>query len=150
MVIGDDMTEGGVMTRAVAIVKSTMTIGCLAAMVIGTTACSDSPTEPSAPSIATIQVGAETFTVLLTTEEQVDAAEAAKAGGKASIPVGKIVAGGDVNTGWTWHLEEVKFAETTIELCDGLPSAVEKMGPAFGNGQYCPWSAKVTEIKPAS
>jgi hypothetical protein len=117
---------------------------------IAASSCDDSPTAPSAPAIARFQVGSETFRVLLTTDEQVRAAEAAQDGARANIPVGRIVSGSDVNTGWTWHLEGVTFAETTIELCDGLPSEVEKQGPAFGNGQYCPWSARVMSIDPAS
>ena len=113
-------------------------------------ACDSSPTAPEPPAIATIQVGTESFRVLLTTEEQVEAAEAARAGGRASIPVGRIVAGAGINTGWTWHLEDVTFAEVSIELCDGLPSHVEKLGTTFGNGQYCPWTAKVMSIGESS
>jgi hypothetical protein len=109
--------------------------------------CSDGPTAPSAPAVATFQVGSESFRVLLKTEAQVRGAEAAQAGGQARIPVGRIVAGTDVNTGWTWHLEDVTFAQVTIELCDGIPSDVEKAGTSFGNGQYCPWSARVTNLR---
>jgi len=114
---------------------------------VATTSCNDSPTAPSAPAVATFQVGNESFRVLLKTEAQVQGAEAAQGGGQARIPVGRIVTGTDVNTGWTWHLENVTFAQVTIELCDGIPSDVEKAGTAFGNGQYCPWSARVTSIQ---
>lgn len=127
-----------------------MTTLVLALSVAGTISCDDSPTAPTAPAVVTFQVGSESFKALLTTDEQVEAAEAAQDGGKASIPVGRIVAGGDVNTGYTWHLEGVEFAEVTVEVCDGVPSDVEKAGTAFGNGQYCPWTAKVTRIDPAS
>jgi hypothetical protein len=51
-----------------------------------------------------------------------------------------------VNTGWTWHLEDVTFAEVTIELCDGRPSDVERQGAQFGGGRFCPWTATVTRI----
>ena len=44
------------------------------------------------------------------------AARAAQSGGREKIPTGRIVAGTQVNTGWTWHLEGVTFAEVTIEL----------------------------------
>jgi hypothetical protein len=44
------------------------------------------------------------------------AARAAQSGGREKIPTGRIVAGTQVNTGWTWHLEAVTFAEVTIEL----------------------------------
>jgi len=108
---------------------------------------SDSPTSPSTMATVTLAVGTETFRVALTTPEQVAAARAAQAGGRARIPNGRIVAGTQVNTGWTWHLEDVAFAEATIELCDGRPSDVERQGPAFGGGRFCPWSATVIRIE---
>jgi hypothetical protein len=95
----------------------------------------------------TFRVGSESFRVRLVTPDQVRAAEAARAGGSASIPVGRIVAGTDVNTGWSWHLVDVSFAEAAIELCDGLPSFVEREGPRYANGQYCPWGARVVDIQ---
>jgi hypothetical protein len=123
----------------------------LAIITIGSTAfgvsCDDSPATPSPSAVVTFSVGAETFSVLLTSAEQIEAAEAARAGSRATIPVGRIVAGTGVNTGWTWHLENVTFAEVTIELCDGLPSDVERLGTRFGNGQYCPWGARVLEVR---
>jgi len=108
---------------------------------------SDSPTSPSTMATVTLAVGSETFRVALTTPEQVAAARAAQAGGRARIPNGRIVAGTQVNTGWTWHLEDVAFAEATIELCDGRPSDVERQGPAFGGGRFCPWRATVIRIE---
>jgi len=108
---------------------------------------SDSPTPPSTMATVTLAVGSEIFRVALTTPEQVAAARAAQAGGRARIPNGRIVAGTQVNTGWTWHLEDVAFAEATIELCDGRPSDVERQGPAFGGGRFCPWSATVIRIE---
>jgi hypothetical protein len=113
---------------------------------VATISCSDSPTAPSAPAVATFQVGSESFRVLLKTDSQIRSAEIARAGGQARIPIGRIVAGTEVNVGWTWHLEDVTFVDVTIELCDGIPSEVERAGTAFGNGQYCPWSARVTNI----
>jgi len=110
--------------------------------------CSDSPTAPSAPAIVTFRVVNETFRVLLTTPAQIAAAEAARAGGRAKIPVGRIVAGPQVNTPWSWHLEDVTFAELTVEVCDAVPSFVESSGgPAFALGTYCPWNAVVIGIK---
>ena len=108
---------------------------------------SDSPTSPSTMATVTLAVGSETFRVALTTPEQIAAARAAQAGGRARIPNGRIVAGTQVNTGWTWHLEDVAFAEATIELCDGRPSDVERQGSAFGGGRFCPWSATVIRIE---
>ena len=62
------------------------------------------------------------------------------------IPIGRIVAGTQVNSGWSWHLEDVTFAEVAIELCDGRPSDVERAGIQFGGGRFCPWNATVVRI----
>lgn len=110
----------------------------------------DSPTSPSNATVVTFRVQNETFRVRLTTREQVDAAKAARDGGPANIPTGRIVAGQDVNVGWSWHLEDVGFAEATIELCDGLPSYVEAAGASYGGGRFCPWSAEIVSIREPS
>lgn len=124
---------------------------CLAGAVTATTAtaaCDEgSPTGPSGGAIVTFRVGSESFRVRLVTEEQVRAAEAARNGGSARIPVGRIVAGPEVNTGWSWHLVDVSFADATIELCDGLPSFVEREGVRYANGTYCPWGAQIVSIQ---
>lgn len=105
-----------------------------------------SPTGPSSTAVVTFRVVNETFRVKLTSSTQVAAARAAQSGGRATIPNGQIVAGTQVNTGWSWHLEGVEFAEATIEVCDGLPSHVEREGTRFGGGRYCPWSATVIDL----
>jgi len=92
-------------------------------------------------------VANETFRVRLTGSEQIAAARAAQSGGRARIPNGRIVLGPDVNTGWSWHVEDVTFAEVTIEVCDGRPSDVERQGIAFGNGRFCPWTAAIVRIE---
>jgi hypothetical protein len=106
----------------------------------------DSPTAPSPTAVVTFSVGSETFRVALTTADQVAAARAAQDGGPARIPIGRVVEGTQINTGWSWHLEDVTFAEVTIELCDGRPSDVEHAGPQFGGGRFCPWTAAVVRI----
>lgn len=107
-------------------------------------ACSS--TGPSEGAIVTFRVADETFRVQLLDEVQVEAARRAQAGGPARIPNGRIVPGTSVNVGWSWHLEDVEFAEVTIEVCDGRPSDVEREGVRFGSGRFCPWSAEVTAI----
>jgi hypothetical protein len=109
--------------------------------------CDDSSTSPSALATATIAVANERFRVALTTPAQVEGARAAQAGGRARIPNGRIAAGTQVNAGWSWHLEDVEFVETTIELCDGRPSDVEREGAAFGGGRFCPWTATVVGVE---
>jgi hypothetical protein len=109
-------------------------------------ACSNGPASPSDGAYITFQVADETFRVLLVDDAQIEAARRAQAGGPARIPNGRIVAGSGVNTGWSWHLEDVAFAEATIELCDGRPSDVEREGVQFGGGRFCPWSAQILSL----
>lgn len=113
-----------------------------------TSACSDdnNPNAPSEGAVATFRVENETFRVHLTTPEQIRGAELALGSGPAKIPNGRLMAGTDVNDGYSWHLVDVTFAEVTIELCDGLPSEVQRAGVSFGGGRYCPWGARVLSI----
>jgi hypothetical protein len=127
-------------------IKRMIPIAAVAAAQLLLAACDDGPTAPSESAIVTFEVAGETFRVELTGERQIAAARAAQAGGAARIPLGRIVPGTGVNQGWSWHLEDVEFAEVTIELCDGRPSDVEKAGAQFGGGRFCPWSARVLTI----
>jgi hypothetical protein len=125
-------------------------IAVAALVLLGATinfACDDdSPTAPSEGAIVTFRVVDETFRVHLTTDEQIRGAELALGNGPAKIPNGRLVAGEDVNEGYSWHVVDVTFAEATIEVCDGLPSEVQRAGVNFGGGRYCPWSAQVVSI----
>jgi hypothetical protein len=132
--------------------RRTLTRRLLAPALLATSmaapACDEkSPTSPGSAAVVTFRVGSETFRIGLTTEEQVAAAEAARAGGQARIPVGRLRAGAGVNVGWSWHMVDVNFAEAAIELCDGLPSHVEAAGVGYANGSYCPWGAEITDIR---
>ena len=126
--------------------KRRIAAGTCAALVAACLAGCGSPTAPSGTATVTFRVVNETFRVQLTTAAQIAAARAAQAGGRAYIPNGRIVAGMQANLGWSWHLEDVEFAEAAIEVCDGLPSHVEREGTRFGGGRYCPWSASVITI----
>lgn len=111
-----------------------------------TSGCADGPTLPSHTAVVTFGVADETFRVQLVGEKQIEAARAARGGGSAPIPTGRIVPGVGVNSGWSWHLESVEFVEVAIELCDGRPSDVERQGTQFGGGRFCPWGARVLAI----
>ena len=130
------------MTRARSVRLATLTICAALAAACG----DDTLTSPSSVTVATLAVGGETFRVALTTAEQIAAAHAAQAGAEARIPIGRVAAGPQINTGWSWHLEEVAFVEVAIELCDGRPSDVERAGVQFGGGRFCPWAATVVRI----
>ena len=107
----------------------------------------DGPTAPSRGASVTFRVADETFRVYLLDEKQIDAAHRAANGGAARIPNGRVVTGTGVNIGWSWHLEDVEFAELTTEVCDGRPSDVEREGVTFGGGRFCPWTARVISIQ---
>jgi hypothetical protein len=108
--------------------------------------CGASPASPTRAAIVTFQVADEIFRVWLVGDDQISAAVRAQAGSGGRIPNGRIVDGTEVNSGWSWHLVDVSFAEVTIELCDGRPSDVEKAGVNFGGGRFCPWTARVVSI----
>jgi hypothetical protein len=110
-------------------------------------ACSgNEPTAPSRGALVTFRVADETFRLRLLDERQIDAAHQAANGGRSRIPNGRLVAGTSVNVGWSWHVEDVEFAELTTEVCDGRPSDVEREGVSFGGGRFCPWTARVVSI----
>ena len=73
-------------------------------------ACGDGATSPSDTAVVTVQVGNETFRMMVVGEQQIAAARAVRDGGQARIPFGRIVSGSQVNEGWSWHLEDVEFA----------------------------------------
>jgi hypothetical protein len=105
------------------------------------------PQSPSTDPIARVRVGDETFRIRLGTPHLQQAARAAQAGTGPRIPNGRIVMGTDINVGYSWHLEDVSFAQAAIELCDGRPSDVEREGEGWGGGRYCPWGATVIAIE---
>lgn len=107
----------------------------------------DGPTSPSRGAVVTFRVVDETFRVHLLDERQIAAAHQAANGGRARIPNGRVATGTGVNRGWSWHLEDVEFAELTTEVCDGRPSDVEREGVSFGGGRFCPWTARVIDIE---
>jgi hypothetical protein len=125
---------------------STFVTAVIVATCFGSACGGSTPTAPSPGALVTFAVASETFRVSLMSSDQVAAARAAQSGGQARIPNGRIVPGMQVNVGWSWHLEDVMFVESTIELCDGRPSDVERQGTGFGGGRFCPWTATVIRI----
>lgn len=136
------------------VLRASLTI----ALVVAASGCrSRTPTAPAPPAppapdlneVAIFLVGDEAFRFRLSTPALNNEAHELLATGRKRIPIGRIVQGTDVNAKWTWHLEDVSFADATIELCDGRPSDVEREGPGFGNGMFCPWFATIVGILPA-
>jgi hypothetical protein len=123
--------------------------------VIGLVGCADpgiSSPAPSAGIVVTFEVNhGERFRVLLTDPADQQIANGLLAGDEGpDIPNGRIVRRTGVNVGWSWSLDptDFEFADLTTEVCDGEPSDVES--GALTSDRYCPWSARVVEIEPAS
>ena len=132
----------------------------LGAVVLVAAACSGAgDASPSAspaaagPVVVTFEVaGGEQFRVLLTDPADIAIANRLVAGEDApSIPNGRVLRGvTGVNDGFTWSLDpdDFEFADVTIEVCDGIPSDVEK--GLVTSDHYCPWSAVIADIQPAT
>lgn len=118
---------------------------------VGLTACGESAiaTPQKEDVVVTIRVAdVEEYRIRLTDPADIEIARKLLAGEEAPrIPNGVVVRGDpDVNVGYTWHIdpESVEFADITVEVCDGLPSDVEK--GIITSDRYCPWSAEVIAI----
>lgn len=143
------------MTRRAA-ARGLARLGTLLAVATVAFACGGGDASP-APSggdgvIVTFAVaGGERFKVLLTDPADIDVANRLVAGEDApSIPNGRVIRETGVNEGWTWSIDPnaFEFAEITIEVCDGIPSDVE--AGLVTSDRYCPWSAVIADIQPAS
>jgi hypothetical protein len=126
---------------------------CLSAMLVG---CGGiAPWGQPAPTpgvVVTVRVAdAEEYRLRLADPQDIGIAQRLLAGELAPrIPNGRVVRGEvDVNVGYSWHIDpdSVEFADTTIEVCDGRPSDVER--GLITSDRYCPWWAKVVAVTPA-
>ena len=115
------------------------------------TACGNSaaPTPQKEGVVVTFRVAdVDEYKIRLTDPADIEIARKLLAGEEAPrIPNGVVVRGDpDVNVGYRWHIdpESVEFADSTMEVCDGLPSDVEN--GIITSDRYCPWSAEVIAI----
>ena len=118
-------------------------------VVLSACAPSATPTPPQEGVVVTFRVaGTEQYKIRLTDPADIEIARQLLAGEEAPrIPNGVVVRGDpDVNVGYTWHIDpaSVEFADFTTEVCDGLPSDVEKA--LITSDRYCPWAAEVTAM----
>lgn len=98
----------------------------------------------------TFEVVDETYRILLTDPADITNARRLLAGDDVpSIPNGLVLRGDSgVNDGYTWSIDpnDIEFADSTIEACDGLPSDVE--AGVVTSDRYCPWSATIVALEP--
>ena len=103
--------------------------------------------------VVTFAVGGEIYNVFITNEDTIEDVFAVQRGeSQATIPSGRLVEGSKCyNLPWSWHVdpEDIHMAEFTIELCDGLPSHVEKDLDYWVKTveRFCPWSATIVHIE---
>jgi glucose/arabinose dehydrogenase len=93
----------------------------------------------------------ESLTTWVTNGPFIDHSKELLAGAPFQLPIfGRLLDGQTVDPQWTWHVdpELVEFADSAIEVCDGLPSHIEadKAYWLGSVGTYCPWSAHVTAV----
>jgi hypothetical protein len=125
----------------------------LSAMLVGCSGIAPSGQPAPTPGVVvTMRVAdAEEYRLRLTDPQDIGIAQKLLAGEAAPrIPNGRVVRGeADVNAGYSWHIDpaSVEFADTTVEVCDGRPSDVER--GLITSDRYCPWLAKVVAITPA-
>jgi uncharacterized protein DUF6438 len=99
--------------------------------------------------IVTFRVAdSEQYKIRLTDPTDIEIARKLLDGNEAPpIPNGVVVRESSaVNVGYSWHIDPdtVEFVDVTTEVCDGLPSDVEK--GLITSDRYCPWSAEVVAI----
>lgn len=130
------------------LIKSFIAAFCL---MIALSACTpNSTTTPTTDGVVvTFRVaGTEEYRIRLSDPADIEVARKLLAGEEApGIPNGVVVWGDPgVNVGYSWHIDpdSLEFAEITMEVCDGLPSDVEK--EIITSDRYCPWSAEVISI----
>jgi hypothetical protein len=102
--------------------------------------------------VATIQTAQGRFRAVITDPAMVELARQELAGeGDAGVPYGTLRWGsGGVNKGHRWHIEDLAFADVTIELCDGTAKMVDRDTAYWVEtvGSFCPWSGEVVKLKP--
>lgn len=107
-----------------------------------------SPPEETGVVVTFRVADSEQFKIRLTDPTDIEVARKLFAGSEAPrIPNGIVIRGSsDINAGYSWHIDPdtVEFADVTAEVCDGLPSDVEK--GLITSDRYCPWSAEVIAI----
>lgn len=105
---------------------------------------------PQSGLYATFEVVDETFRASITDPDGMAEARALWSGeSSANIPNGLLACTPTGwNEPWSWHLvpDSIRFAEVTIEVCDGAPNYIEANCSTFGE-RYCPWSAQMTQLR---
>ena len=102
--------------------------------------------------VATIETARGRFRAVITDPAMVELARQELTGGTdVGVPYGPLAWGdGGVNRGHRWHVTELRFADFTIELCDGTARMVDRDTRYWVEtvGSFCPWSGTVVKLEP--
>ena len=123
-----------------------------------TSASCDSATDDGDPLVGgvlvTFDVESEQFNIWITNETTIQQVLDLRDGkSNATIPNGALRRSsgkGNHNEPWSWHIdsEDIAMAETTIEVCSGIPSFIENDIEEWVDnvGHFCPWSANLSSV----
>ena len=98
--------------------------------------------------IVTIQVNDESYRVWVIDPVAIRMIPQILDGKIFAHPHGRLVKSpSKVNAPYAWHIDprSAAFAEMSIELCDGKPSAV--FGETWSGDYFCPWSGIISDIE---
>ncbi len=106
----------------------------------------------TAPVVATIETARGRFRAVISDPAMIELARRELATGEdAGVPYGPLAwGGGGANRGHRWHITKLRFADFTIELCDGTAVMVDR-DPTYWVetvGSFCPWSGRVVKLTP--
>lgn len=107
-------------------------------------ACASGPSANEAEFL--VSVGQEQFVLRVRDAATIEQARAQLGRGTSAFPIGPLLRGdGGYNAPWSWRFDPdaVRLAEVAVEVCDGLPSYVERHLADFP--AYCPWSARIVK-----
>ncbi len=120
------------------------------ALMFTTAGCTDA-SAPADAALFRVDVGGEWFTVSIADAAVIGEAERRMEDEDGlGIVIGTLARGdGGFNDPWSWHMRPgtVQIADTSIELCDGLPSQVEADLDYWVDTvtQLCPWGGRLAE-----
>lgn len=115
----------------------------------------DGRTKLRGGALATFDVVGERFRAWIRSPAAIWTLHRLRAGrSRANIPAGRVLRGPGAaghNAPFSWHLdpEDTTMAEAAIEVCDAVPSYVERHRDEFVEvvGGFCPWGARLVELR---
>lgn len=131
------------------LLKRLIGVAAAAVLLSGALATPGTPASAApAPVVATFDVVGEVFRVTFTRPVDIAKAYTFFNGIREQNehPLGTIIYGDpDVNVGYSWHLNPVRWVNVSTEVCDGRPSYVERH--LITSPNYCPWSAVLIDVR---